>query len=283
MNYKIRFAIFLVCLLFVSDLAVVAEDFFPLNTWVEVKTPANENEQLKISSGMKYNWTQKVRLIRGKKYALNIKWKDSSGRKVGILGYDPMNYDGRKLISESKNRKWLLRTGRGENAEYHKILNFIVNEHSLTDIAFLMFSNKWPGKTAKIMLSDKVDENTRIKGLPLFLKSLSGKNEEETSNSSQKVSQKEIIEIFSWNSGGGSFISPKVQVSLKIHSAKAEVVKLFALDTKGNSTELSSQKVISGKSVDISSKYNRMNTRFFEIRAFDKDGVLLAKQKRSAK
>ena len=134
---------------------------FELNKWQTVQIP-----DIKSSEGLhkgKFIWRVKVKLQRGEKYTLIVKWHDGQGRVVHITGYNPVRNSPPGRMPKSTMSSLSVNVS-GNNITEEKLFkrNFSIFPDSEGDIAYITFFDTKPGISVSLILKNPAESDDEV-------------------------------------------------------------------------------------------------------------------------
>ena len=87
------------------------------------------------------------------------------------------------------------------------------------------------------------------------------------------------IQITKWKAGG-NFLKPEITVKAKVTGAGAATLKLYGVMADGSVKEFKSRDCADGDEVKIKSSFTRLLTKQLELRLYDADGKVMARERR---
>jgi len=91
------------------------------------------------------------------------------------------------------------------------------------------------------------------------------------------------IVVTEWDIGRGNLFKPKGSFAAQVFGENVSKIKLYGLDHLGNLTELKTLSCEDGSTVTFKFKYDRFETKYFELRLYDNNEEVIATHKRENK
>jgi len=79
---------------------------------------------------------------------------------------------------------------------------------------------------------------------------------------------------------GGNWLEPKVKVTVQVFGSNIQTVRLFAVSHHSTQSEIDAQACSNGQTVYLKGRFERLNTRHFEIRLYDNFNREVARETR---
>lgn len=82
---------------------------------------------------------------------------------------------------------------------------------------------------------------------------------------------------------GGNFFRPTVKMTVQVFGSNVQSVKLYGVSANGSYDELDTRSCVNGQVINFHTKFNRLNTKYFEVTLLNTHGRVVARDRREVR